>query len=80
MRFLWNFIKYLVFLTLLLLLGLGVYAGNTAYTQLFSQPWDKLLAIENHRNDLDTIHALERKYGWQRVAVTSKDGTRLQGT
>ena len=58
MRFLWNFIKYLVFLTLLLLLGLGVYAGNTAYTQLFSQPWDKLLAIENHRNDLDTIHAL----------------------
>ncbi|CDE92784.1 alpha/beta hydrolase [Acidaminococcus sp. CAG:542] len=80
MRFLWNFIKYLVFLTLLLLLGAGFYAGNAAYTQLFTQPWDKLLAIENHRNDLDMIHGLERKYGWERVAVTSKDGTRLQGT
>lgn len=80
MRFLWNFFKYLVLLTLLLLLGAGFYAGNMAYTQLFTQPWDKLLAIENHRNDLDTIHALERKYGWERVQVHSKDGTRLRGT
>ncbi|WP_337383290.1 alpha/beta hydrolase, partial [Acidaminococcus timonensis] len=80
MRFLWYFFKYLVALVLVLLLGVGAYAGNTAYQQLFNQPWDKLLAIENHRNNLDTIHMLEQKYGWQRVSVHSGDGTRLQGT
>ena len=80
MRFLWYFFKYLVALVLVLLLGVGAYAGNTAYQQLFNRPWDKLLAIENHRNDLDTIHMLEQKYGWQRVSVHSGDGTRLQGT
>lgn len=80
MRFLWYFFKYLVILVLVMLLGAGAYAGNTAYEQLFNQPWDKLLAIENHRNDLDTIHTLEKKNGWQRVKVRSKDGTRLQGT
>lgn len=80
MRFLWDFFKYLVILVVLVLFGVGCYAGNTAYNELFSEPWDKILGIENHRNDLNTIHQLEAQNGWQRVHVTSKDGTRLTGT
>ena len=59
MRFIWDFIRYVIYLCLLLLLGAGLYAGNTAYNQLFSAPWDKILGMENHRDDLDQVHRAE---------------------
>lgn len=80
MRFLWDFLKYLVLLVLLLLFGAGCYAGDLAYQELFSEPWDKVLGIENHRNDLASIHQLEAQNGWQKIQVTSTDGTKLTGT
>lgn len=80
MRFIWDFIRYVIYLCLLLLLGSGLYAGNTAYNQLFSAPWDKILGMENHRDDLDQVHRAEARYGWEQVVITSKDGTKLRGT
>ena len=70
MRFIWDFIRYVIYLCLLLLLGAGLYAGNTAYNQLFSAPWDKILGMENHRDDLDQVHRAEARYGWEQVVIT----------
>lgn len=80
MRYLWKFLKTCVLLTLLILVGAGFYAGNMVYQQLFYQSWDQALGIPNHLQDLDRIHYLERYYDWDRVAVSSTDGTKLQGT
>ena len=46
MRFLWKLIKWLVGLALILFLAAGLYAGNVAYEELFSAPWDQILGIE----------------------------------
>ena len=80
MRYIWKFLKTCVLLVCLALVGAGFYAGNVVYEQLFYQSWDQALGIPNHRQDLDRIHYLERYYDWDRVAVSSKDGTKLQGT
>lgn len=80
MRFLWKLIKWLVGLALILFLAAGLYAGNVAYEELFSAPWDQILGIENRKGELDRIHSLEARNGWQRVEVHSKDGTKLVGT
>lgn len=80
MRYLWKILKTCLLLALLALVSAGFYTGNVVYEQLFYQSWDQALGIPNHRQDLDRIHYLERYYDWDRVAVSSKDGTKLQGT
>ena len=80
MHFLWKLLKTLLYLIIFALLAGGLYAGNLAYEELFTAPWDRILGIENHRHDLSTIHHAENRYGWQQVTVPSKDGTKLHGT
>lgn len=80
MHYIWKFLKTCFLLALLVLVGAGFYAGNVVYEQLFYQSWDQALGIPNHRQDLDRIHYLERYYDWDRIAVSSTDGTKLQGT
>lgn len=80
MRFLWNFIKYLVCISLVLIIGIGLYIGNTAYLELTTKPWDQRLNITNHTEELQRIHRLEQRNNWQQVQVHSLDGTLLTGT
>lgn len=80
MHFLFKLFKWLIILIIAAALGLGFYAGNLAYEELFTAPWDRILGIQNHRSDLARMHGLEERYGWQRVMVPSKDGTELRGT
>jgi fermentation-respiration switch protein FrsA (DUF1100 family) len=80
MHFIWKLIKTLFLLALVIVLAAGLYAGNMAYEELFTAPWDRILGIENHRKDLTAIHSMEDRYGWHRVTVPSKDGTNLRGT
>ncbi len=77
---LWKLIKWILYLVILIALAAGCYAGNVAYKELFYAPWDRILGIENHRTDLNRIHEMESRYGWQRVMVPSSDGTELRGT
>lgn len=60
-------------------LAAGLYAGNVAYEELFSAPWDQILGIENRKGELDRIHSLEARNGWQRVEVHSRMGRNLSG-
>lgn len=80
MRLIWNFIKYLILAAFILILGTGLYLGNTAYLELTTQPWDQRLGIENNKDKLRTIHDLERQNDWQRIQLHSQDGTLLTGT
>lgn len=80
MHFLFKLFKWFIILIIAAALVLGFYAGNLAYEELFTAPWDRILGIQNHRSDLARMHGLEERYGWQRVMVPSKDGTELRGT
>ena len=80
MHLIWKLIKSLFLLALIIITAAGFYAGNTAYEELFTAPWDRILGIENHRKDLTAIHTMEDRYGWHRVTVPSGDGTNLRGT
>lgn len=80
MRFLCNFIKYLICVSLVLIVGVGLYIGNTAYLELTTKPWDQRLNITNHTDELQGIHTLEQQNDWQQVHVHSLDGTQLTGT
>lgn len=80
MHFIFKLFKWLIILAFFAAVGVGLYAGNLSYEELFKAPWDRILGIENHRQDLGRMHALEDRYGWQRVRVPSKDGTVLRGT
>ena len=80
MHFIWKLIKTLFLLAIIIVLAAGFYAGDIAYKELFTAPWDRILGIENHRKDMAPIHGMENRYGWQRVTVPSKDGSNLRGT
>lgn len=46
MHFIWKLIKSLFLLALIIITAAGFYAGNTAYKELFTAPWDRILGIE----------------------------------
>ena len=63
MHFLFKLFKWLIILIIAAALVLGFYAGNLAYEELFTAPWDRILGIQNHRSDLARMHGLEERYG-----------------
>lgn len=77
---LWKLMKYILGLIVMLLLGAACYAGNMAYEYVWNLPWNRVLAIDDHRQQLSRMQYLERYYAWPEVKVTSRDGTVLAGT
>lgn len=76
----WTWIKRALLLTAAAVLGAGLYIGNLAYERLLDSPWDQILGIRNETGELSRLHEAERRYGWEAVEVTSRDGTVLSGT
>lgn len=79
-RFLWHCIRALCVLAVLLAAGAGFYIGNAAYERLINSPWNLILGIRDESGNLQQVHAGEKRYGWEPVEVSSKDGTVLAGT
>lgn len=80
MRRLLRFIIKIVLVIAVVVIAIGSYIGNVAYTEFREAPWDSLLGIENHAKDVSVIDHWEEERGWEKVWVTDPDGTRLRGT
>lgn len=63
-----------------LALGVGAYAGNLAYTEFRTAPWDQILGIQNNSKHVAPIRVQEKEKGWEAVRVNAPDGTSLRGT
>lgn len=78
-----RFIRSLITLCVIVaivIIGVGAYVGNIAYTEFREAPWDSLLGIENHTKDVSVIEQWEAERGWEKVWVTAPDGIQLRGT
>lgn len=78
-RFIRSIITFCVIIAIVVI-GVGAYIGNIAYTEFREAPWDSLLGIENHTKDVSVIEQWEAERGWEKVWVTAPDGIQLRGT
>lgn len=74
MRRLLRFIIKIVLVIAVVVIAIGSYIGNVAYTEFREAPWDSLLGIENHAKDVSVIDHWEEERGWEKVWVTDPDG------